>query len=808
MFDVAIYTDTRANEAIDGIDGFNFQAISEGITAQDRQVIRSNMLHRVVVGWNVEHDPLDHPASFAYYGHSGRYYLSRGISTGVTNNGRPGNLLTEAIVTSDPDDFGMMRPAQLLGATSWRLKKAPSQTLNQWSSPLEVDPGFEAEALQAMIKANAWAASIFPKFLTMVEEVTDPAHKRLIIITADAALAMKWVALATLFIETSRSLSLSIRGLVADPMTTRADIVAASPDFGPQPDPSTPRAGVNIIDLDRRAIAEVTPSESALIQANWFLNEDSATALAAIDVARRWEEYLGRDLATRAASLASFPKTHGDHTDWLTATQALHDLAEAEQEDELFFYGDTLLDIAVTCALSTPEDAQLAGNTVVALIQSGSHDLASGLLMSALESACASPHLREALLETLTTAPAQLRLDWEDESAKAQASLLLSQVAAESADSLLPAVLTTASVIGTPLVDSLRPQLVARTARLWASNPELTEQCEQWEHVEEIIEQLAHALVKCWCAGGQDDLRLLMQGTWAWLATSPALTTTSCAIVGQWNVAAELAKLPTAECTAQLQTAGQLPPDSWRLLFGQAKLPENYKFFIAWAQTQRELSVEAGRWLLKQIFASLATGEPLVELRQLLICLNQSGIGVCDKRLRAYAAQVVTATKYCRDAAAYSRRPNPYLSTVLTYIPAMSPLMPDFLGQIILTSPDAVGVSHLVGASETWARKSVHYFLSTRPSTVRETANAVTWALKAMHGPLESPSKGAEDFLVEVSDDRARRGLVSQAAKENLINQQTFGAFENFVKEAKKGRLKRKLTKAASGLLNIKGQDN
>ena len=138
----------------------------------------------------------------------------------------------------------------------------------------------------------------------------------------------------------------------------------------------------------------------------------------------------------------------------------------------------------------------------------------------------------------------------------------------------------------------------------------------------------------------------------------------------------------------------------------------------------------------------------------------------------------------------------------------MSPLMPDFLGQIILTSPDAVGVSHLVGASETWARKSVHYFLSTRPSTVRETANAVTWALKAMHGPLESPSKGAEDFLVEVSDDRARRGLVSQAAKENLINQQTFGAFENFVKEAKKGRLKRKLTKAASGLLNIKGQDN
>ena len=37
MFDVALYTDTRASEAIDGIDGFNFQAISEGMNAQDRQ---------------------------------------------------------------------------------------------------------------------------------------------------------------------------------------------------------------------------------------------------------------------------------------------------------------------------------------------------------------------------------------------------------------------------------------------------------------------------------------------------------------------------------------------------------------------------------------------------------------------------------------------------------------------------------------------------------------------------------------------------------------------------------------------------
>ena len=323
MFDVAIYTDTRASEAVDGIDGFNFQALSKGMTAQDRQVIRDNMLHRVVVGWNVDHDPLAHPPSFAYYAHAGRYYLSRGVSTGVTNNGRPGNLLTEAIATSDPDDFGTMRPAQLLGALNWRLEKAPGKTIGRWAAPLEVAPGFEADALREMVRGDAWAVAHFAEFLAMVEQVTAPAPKRLVLITADEVLARKWIALGTLFVEAGRSLALTIRGLVQDPMTTKADIVAASPEFGAQPDPGTPRAGVNVVDLDRRAIGPITATESALTQADWFLNEDSAAALAAIDVARRWEEFLGRDLATRAAALASFPKDRGDHGDWLTATEAL-----------------------------------------------------------------------------------------------------------------------------------------------------------------------------------------------------------------------------------------------------------------------------------------------------------------------------------------------------------------------------------------------------------------------------------------------------------------------------------------------------
>lgn len=808
MFDVAIYTDTRASEAVDGIDGFNFQALSEGMTAQDRQVIRDHMLHRVVVGWNVDHDPLAHPPSFAYYAHAGRYYLSRGVSTGVTNNGRPGNLLTEAIATSDPDDFGTMRPAQLLGALNWRLEKAPGKTIGRWAAPLEVAPGFEADALRDMVRGDAWAVAHFAEFLAMVEQVTAPTPKRLVLITADEVLARKWIALGTLFVEAGRSLALTIRGLVQDPMTTKADIVAASPEFGAQPDPGTPRAGVNVVDLDRRAIGPITATESALTQADWFLSEDSAAALAAIDVARRWEEFLGRDLATRAAAIASFPKDRADHGDWLTAMEALRGLADGRQDDELFFYGDSLMDAAITCAPGAPEDAELAGAAVVALLGAGSQDLAAGVLMQALESVCGTPRAREALLSALAAAPARARLVWEDGDARARASLLLSRVAEEAEDALLPALLSAVRTLGAPIADPARPGVVARMARLWASSPDLTAQCERWEHGGEIIEELVRVLVDRWRRGGEGDLRALVGGTWAWLASSPALPPPARALVEQWNAAARLARLPVPERSARLRTAGRIPPDSWRLMWNRAELPADCGFFTVWAQTQSKLVREAGGWILDRVSASLATGRPAVDLRELLIRLDQSGIEVRDEGLRTYAAQVSSAAGYFRAAVRSSSDPNPYLPAVTACVPAMSALMVDYLGEIILTCRDERGVSRLVAADEAWAREAVRHFLTARGNTAQGMADAITWAAGTLHGRLSAPAQGAQDFLLEVCDDRKRAALVGRAAKERLVDQWALAVFEDFAKDAKKGRFTRRLSRAASGLLNGKGRDS
>ncbi len=52
-FHTAIYTDVTRDESVDGEDGFNFQAISEGITGRERQAIRERMLHRISGQWHV-----------------------------------------------------------------------------------------------------------------------------------------------------------------------------------------------------------------------------------------------------------------------------------------------------------------------------------------------------------------------------------------------------------------------------------------------------------------------------------------------------------------------------------------------------------------------------------------------------------------------------------------------------------------------------------------------------------------------------------------------------------------------------------
>ena len=806
MFDVAIYTDTRADEAIDGIDGFNFQAASKGITAQDRQVIRDNMLHRVIVGWGVDHDPLTHPPTFVYYNHGGRYLLSNSPSTGVTNNDRSGKLFPEAIALSVAADFAMMRPAQLFGAVNWTLRKAPGKHLEQWAAPLEVMPEFETEALCRLIKNDPWATEHLAEFLTMVEQVTAEESKRLIIICSDPVLAQRWIALGTLFIDTQRALGLMIRGLVQDPMITKGDIVASSSELGPQPDALAPRAGVNIVDLDNRKIGAVPPSESALAQTKWFLEEDSGTALAAIELARRWEAFLGRDLATRAAAIASFPNEQGSAAHWLSAITALKTLADHHQSDELFFYGDALIDSAVAYAPRSVDEARTASDALVALLENTFHDLAIGVLMPSLEAIAGRPDARDAWLAAVGSAPEGLRLSWEDVDAQTQASRLLSMMADEVSPGVLPSLFSASLTLQIPLSKLSRIRAIQGLADLWSVTPTLTGQQTRWANGDQVVAELSRILARKWASGDHAALRGLAAARWSWLTTSPGLSPADLQTVAPWVEAGRMSKLPMSERIEVLAVAVPLPPESWAIVWSGLVLPVDHQLIVNWADTQHVVTADAGRWLIQQIDTFLQTGEPAPSIRKLLVRLSEDDVRVLDKALAAYAHQVSTADSHFRTAVEHwDMVPNVYLQQAVNYIPQMSALMHDYIGEAILVCKDTRNVSRLVTASEDWAESATLAALKRRCGSEEGMQEALLWALMLLDGALAAPAQAAQDFLLSVSDDRHYRVLSSKVA--SRLDRNTRARLEDFMKNASRGRLRRRFTKSAASLVSGKPKE-
>ncbi len=185
---MAIYTDTQANEAVVALT-FQLSGLSEECSAQGNKLSADMLCVNLSAGTSI---------TIRWYRPRlpcAREALPLKLFQRVSPTMGDGNLLTQAIATSDPDDFGMMR-LQFLGARNWSRLKAPSRSTNSVGGAA-VLRDFEADALRDMVRADAWAVAHFAEFLTMVEQVTDETFKRLVIVTADRPLT-QWIALGTL----------------------------------------------------------------------------------------------------------------------------------------------------------------------------------------------------------------------------------------------------------------------------------------------------------------------------------------------------------------------------------------------------------------------------------------------------------------------------------------------------------------------------------------------------------------------------------------------------------------------------------
>lgn len=371
VLEVAVFSDTTAGESVDGVEGFNFRALSSGITADDRRRIREELLHRVHPMWGHDRDELAHPPTCAHSRRDGRHYLARGHSTGATLSGRPGNLVTQVVVAKGLAGFGGYHPAQLYGAPDWTLDDTPSGDLEPWPAPTSVRPDFEVEALEAMLREDPWAIRVLARYLTMLEAATNDVPLRLVLIHRDLDVVMRWIAAGSVLMGEETAARLTFRALVDDPSRTEAAVVGVSPEFELEP-----ISGANVIDLERRTATEVQPSTAGLARASAFLT-DRAGSGPAFDLAAQWEPAVGAELAARAASAlgGTIPTAEA----WTLALELVEALDAAGATTHLLDPDPSVAEALVAWSPGSAEEVHTARDTRDRLRQIGADHLADVL---------------------------------------------------------------------------------------------------------------------------------------------------------------------------------------------------------------------------------------------------------------------------------------------------------------------------------------------------------------------------------------------------------------------------------------------
>lgn len=519
MFEVLLYTDCATDESVSGRSGFQFHAESPGATPSDERVVQQRLLY--VVPFAASVDDLDrHPPLCAYLRADDGFYLSRGRSTGATLSGRPGNQLTQAVVTRDAADILPLRPAQLYSAPNWRLEKVAGTRVDGWQTPLEVTPEFDVAGLHELATGDPRLASLLPVLLTMGEQAAARPRVKLILRHRDLDTVMRWIALISLFEDAGRALDLSFRAYADDPLADQADIVAVHPDLAPdfRPD-SAPTA--NVVDLETLAHTDIEPTASAQLHASWFLGGDPYEALDAIEASRRWATVLDPDVAARGAGLAARPSSSGERTYAMVqdAYEILTTLATTGMADELEAYGDELVDVIAEHSPANGEDITPVIATVWALHAGRQDKLAADVATACLEWARADDSAAHAWAASYpaSSIAAGATLRWPPEMDLAQPQGLLRDLLESAPDDDLSAWFGIAQTLGLPLANADIAGPIDRLARRWAAEPSLTKIAQAWFHVDALTLALERHLLQALESGNRQTLDDVADGKWQWL---------------------------------------------------------------------------------------------------------------------------------------------------------------------------------------------------------------------------------------------------------------------------------------------------
>jgi hypothetical protein len=577
-FDTAVYTDVSRDEAVDGVDGFNFQAVSDGIDGADLRHIRELLLHQISNRWPADRDDQEHPHTAAYLRQDGRSYFSRGISTGTTSNGRRGNQLTQAAVTRDDSDLHPYRPAQIYAATKWSLEKSANKECEPWFAPLEIHPDFEAEALLDWARTDPQVVPMLPTYLSMLEQASEPQARKVVIVHDDLDLVMRWFALGTLLLDSTVARDMEYRAFAIDPFQTRAQLVGVSPQLQ-----QSTITGAHIVDLVGGTTSAFEISESARRVVEWIHRLDSFDALDVIGIARRWMPVIG--VATGAAGAEMVTGTRRaalGREEWDLGIAVIEGLAANGLREDLELYLDELGASVASYRLRGANDFERSARSARFASGTGISGLTQAILEPALESLVEEPQSATAWARELNTDGSW---SWPTEN-PTLISELLTEIILKAPDEALSDLLSLAQGCAEELSTGRLAEPLRRATALVLREPQryLAVLPSWYGHSNvraslraQILRQIASAPLR------RDTLVSLSRGTWDFLdpAGEQALTPEA-ATFKPWLTAAVLSRVPVAARADQIMTAQGLRQDTAELSLYGTTLPADSAVYIAW----------------------------------------------------------------------------------------------------------------------------------------------------------------------------------------------------------------------------------
>lgn len=265
------YTDCLPGQGLGGGAGFGFQARSEGAGEEEQRLVQRGALYEVPVRWMRDRRPVaDFPPSLAHL-HDGvgddgalnarTYVTAGGRYLGREANGyRDGNQFTHAVVAREAGSYGLVRPAQLWGASWW--VSAPAPTTSCAPVPAHPDPGpWDTETVRERIAAAPDGRERLLALVTALGALRGGADRRRVLLVTDRGDdAACWLAAATLLLDRERALAISFKIFATDPDRSPHDVVVAHPDWA---GPYRRQDGYLVLDLLDGAPPEIAPPELA-----------------------------------------------------------------------------------------------------------------------------------------------------------------------------------------------------------------------------------------------------------------------------------------------------------------------------------------------------------------------------------------------------------------------------------------------------------------------------------------------------------------------------------------------------------------